>query len=150
MIGIKQKDKVGSEKMGDLNTIIGKGTVVDGTFTVQSSLRVDGKIKGKVTATDSLIVGKDGEVDGEISVKNAIIGGKVKGKINASGRVVFEASSVFNGEVKTAKLVIVEGAVFNGNCLMHEETQLSKPESKPAFKAAKPSEKITPLNQTKP
>jgi len=150
MIGIKEKGKVGSEKMGELNTIIGKGTVVDGTFTVHSSLRVDGKIKGKVTATDSLIVGKDGEIDGEMSVKNAVIGGKVKGKINASGKVVFEASSVFNGELKTSKLVIVEGAVFNGNCLMHEETQVSKPESRPTFKTAKPLEKTTPAEETKP
>ena len=51
-------------------------------------------------------------------MKNAIIGGKVRGKIHATGRIVLEENSVFHGELKTAKLVIAEGAVFEGVCSM--------------------------------
>jgi cytoskeletal protein CcmA (bactofilin family) len=106
---------------GELNTIIGRGSVIEGTLTVQSSLRVDGKIIGSVNVADSLIVGKDGEIEGEVRVKNAVIGGKVKNKIIASGKVVLEAKSVVYGEVKTSRLVIDEGAVFEGRCLMSED-----------------------------
>ena len=106
---------------GELNTIIGRGSVIDGTLTVQSSLRVDGKIIGAVNVADSLIVGKEGEIEGEVRVKNAVIGGKVKNKIIASGKVVLEAKSVVYGEVITSRLVIDEGAVFEGRCTMGEE-----------------------------
>lgn len=106
---------------GELNTIIGRGSVIEGTLTVNSSLRVDGKIIGTVQVADSLIVGKDGEIEGEVRVKNAVIGGKVKNKIIASGKVVLEAKSVVHGEVKTARLVIDEGAVFEGKCTMGED-----------------------------
>ena len=58
MLGKKDMDDF--DKSGDLNTIIGKGSVVEGTVKVQSSLRVDGRIKGQVSTTDSLVIGKEG------------------------------------------------------------------------------------------
>lgn len=116
-----KKDMAEFDRSGDLNTIIGKGTLVEGDIKVQSSLRVDGRIKGRVTTSDSLVVGKEGEIEGEVSVKNAVIGGKVQGKVHATGKVVLEANSRFNGELKTAKLVIDEGAVFEGVCSMGQE-----------------------------
>jgi cytoskeletal protein CcmA (bactofilin family) len=122
MLGKKDMDDF--EKTGDLNTIIGKGSVVDGTVKVQSSLRVDGRIKGQVTTTDSLVIGKEGEIEGEIRVKNAIVGGRVKGKVFASGKVVLEAKSSFHGELKTSKLVIDEGAIFEGVCSMSDDGKM--------------------------
>jgi cytoskeletal protein CcmA (bactofilin family) len=106
---------------GELNTIIGRGSVIEGALTVQSSLRVDGKVIGSLNVADSLIVGKEGEIEGEVRVKNAVIGGKVKNKIIASGKVVLEAKSVVYGEVRTSRLVIDEGAIFEGRCAMSEE-----------------------------
>ncbi len=116
MIGRKNGDEF--EAGGNLNTMLGKGSSFEGTLKVQSTLRVDGKIKGNVSASESLVVGKEGDINGEVVVRNAVIGGKLKGKLTASGKVVLEASSVFLGEMKTGKLVIHEGAVFEGNCSM--------------------------------
>lgn len=115
-----KKEIVESERSGELNTVIGKGTVIDGLLTVQSSLRVDGRVQGQVQATDSLVVGKDGEIEGEVKVRNAIIGGRVKNRILATGKVVLEAHAIVHGELKTGKLVIDEGAVFDGNCAMND------------------------------
>ena len=129
MLGRKDIDDI--ERGGDLNTIIGKGSIVDGTIKIKNSIRVDGSIKGKITTTNSLIVGKEGEIDGEVRVKNIIVGGKVKGKIFASVKVVLESKSFFQGEIKTSKLVIDEGATFDGICSMnYEDKILSLPDSK--------------------
>jgi cytoskeletal protein CcmA (bactofilin family) len=115
-----KKEIVETDRTGDLNTVIGKGSVIEGHVTVQNSLRIDGRILGQVQVSDSLIVGKDGEIDGEVRVKNAIIGGRVKNRILATGKVVLESHAIVHGEVKTTKLVIDEGAVFDGNCAMSE------------------------------
>jgi cytoskeletal protein CcmA (bactofilin family) len=115
-----------STASGNLNTIIGKGSSFEGTMKVQSTLRVDGKVKGNITTTDSLVIGKEGDINGDVAVRNAIIGGKLKGKLIASGKVVLEANSAFNGELKTSKLVIDEGAVFEGNCQMGALPELAK------------------------
>jgi cytoskeletal protein CcmA (bactofilin family) len=122
MLGKKDMDDF--DKSGDLNTIIGKGSVVEGTVKVQSSLRVDGRIKGQVSTTDSLVIGKEGEIEGEVRVKHAIVGGRIKGKIFASGKVVLESKSAFHGELKTSKLVIEEGAVFEGVCSMTDDGKM--------------------------
>ena len=117
MLGKKTSEEFTNS--GNLNTIIGKGSTFEGNLKVQSTLRVDGKIKGDITTSDSIFVGKDGNIDGEVKVRNAIIGGKFKGKLHASGKVVLEANSTFSGELMTSKLVIDEGAVFEGNCSMN-------------------------------
>lgn len=122
MLGKKDEQALG--RSGELNTIIGKGSSLEGTLKVENSLRVDGKIKGHVTTTDSLVIGKEGDIEGEIIAKNAIIGGRVRGKINATGKVVLEAKAFFQGEMKTSRLVIDDGAVFDGRCSMQKDGKL--------------------------
>jgi len=122
MLGKKDENAVA--RSGDLNTIVGKGSSLEGTLKVENSIRVDGRIKGHVTTTDSLVIGKEGEIEGEIIAKNAIIGGRVRGKISATGKVVLEAKALFQGEMKTARLVIDDGAVFDGRCSMQKDGKL--------------------------
>jgi len=125
-----KKEVVENDRSGELNTVIGKGTIIEGLLTVQNSLRVDGRVYGQVQASDSLVVGKDGEIEGEIKARNAIIGGRVKNRILATGKVVLEAHAIVHGEVKTGKLVIDEGAIFDGNCAMSENGRpLALPEN---------------------
>ena len=130
MLGKKEAEEI--ERSGELNTIIGKGSIVEGTIKVQNSIRVDGRISGQVSTTDSLVIGKEGEVEGEVRVKNIVVGGLMKGKIFASGKVVLESKSSFNGDIKTSKLVINDGAIFDGTCSMSEEGKvLALPKAAP-------------------
>ncbi len=103
---------------GKINTLIGKGSVVEGTLRVESSARVDGKIKGKVYVTDTLTLGPNGVLEADVEVKRAIIGGRVKGNLKASERVELGAKAVVEGDVITKSLIIEEGAVFDGQSLM--------------------------------
>ncbi|HEX9975589.1 MAG TPA: polymer-forming cytoskeletal protein [bacterium] len=122
MLGKKDEQALG--RSGELNTIIGKGSSLEGTLKVENSLRVDGRIKGHITTTDSLVIGKEGDIEGEIIAKNAIIGGRVRGKINATGKIVLESKAFFHGEMKTSRLVIDDGAVFDGRCSMQKDGKL--------------------------
>ena len=106
------------EKAGELNTILGKGTKFEGKVEVQHSLRIDGRFEGDVITTETLVIGKDGEVIGNTKAKDVIIGGKLNGTVVAEGKIVLESKAEFRGEMKTNKLVIDEGAIFEGNCSM--------------------------------
>lgn len=106
------------EKPSELNTILGKGSVFEGNIKVEQSLRIDGRVKGDVSAGDTMIVGVEGEVRGNVKVKNLILGGKVIGTVIAPGRVVLESKAELHGELKTSKLIIDEGAIFDGKCSM--------------------------------
>lgn len=129
----KDKSEESFNNMGDINTIIGKGTSFVGNISVQNSVRVDGVFKGNIKSSESIVIGKDGEVNGEIEVKNAIVGGKVVGKLFASGKVTLENTSGFEGELKTTRLIIDEGAAFNGNCQMPGGSKAALSDKKSAF-----------------
>ncbi|HNY91282.1 MAG: Polymer-forming cytoskeletal [bacterium ADurb.Bin431] len=109
-----------TDKPGELGTILGKGAVVDGNIKVEHSLRVDGKVVGDVTSGDTLIVGAEGEIKGNVKVKNLVLGGRINGSVLSPGRTVLEARSELRGELKTGKLVIDEGAIFDGKCSMSD------------------------------
>ncbi len=117
-----RKGKTNTEfgRGGELNTIVGKGTVVEGDMKVKNSLRIDGLVKGNVNTTDTIIVGKDGEVEGRVRAKHLLLGGKVKGNVFASGRVFLESTASVFGDIKAVRLVVDEGAIFDGKCTMNE------------------------------
>lgn len=125
MLGKKEEGEV--VRPGDLNTIIGKGSVLEGTLKVESGIRIDGKVKGNISTKESLFIGTQGEIEGEITAKNAIIGGKVDGKINATGKIVLESRATFHGEMKASRLIIDDGAIFDGQCTMKDGTKMSSP-----------------------
>jgi cytoskeletal protein CcmA (bactofilin family) len=130
-----------------ISTIIAKGTKIEGNIHMQGSLRIDGDVKGKVTSSETLTVGAAGVVDGEVHVKEAIVGGKIMGNLTASQKVELESNASILGDVKTRTFVIKEGGVFHGQCFMREEaaqktkektTEPLKLEPKPATMPPKP------------
>ena len=111
---------------GELNTIVGKGSIITGDLNVQSSLRVDGTVKGNVQCADTVVLGKGGRIEGDVRAKNILLAGDVVGNVLSEGKVLLEASSSVSGDVKAARLVVDDGAVFDGKCAMKTATNRAK------------------------
>ncbi len=107
--------KTSTETASSELNFIGKGTLVKGEISTESSLRVDGTVKGKIICKNTLTIGETGRVEGEIQAANAIVGGKIQGKIHVNQKLVLESKSSLIGELKASKLIIDEGAVFQGS-----------------------------------
>lgn len=121
----------------DLN-IIGPGTTVEGKILSVGSIRIDGRVTGEITASESLTLGLAGEIEGNIEAKNVTIGGKIKGAINAQDKVVFESKAVIRGDVRAKRLVIDEGAVFDGNVTMADSRGILPSKNPQTFSHPKP------------
>ncbi len=102
----------------ELATIIGQEAALEGKLTAKHAMRIEGQIKGELTSTDTITVGSTGKVEGTLNAENVVIGGQVDGNIKAGGRVTLEAGSRFTGDLEAAKLVITDGAIFNGHSVM--------------------------------
>lgn len=133
-MALKENGAVSSST--DLN-FFGGGTVIDGTIRATNSVRVDGKIKGKLICKNTLTIGVNGEIEGDVEAKNAIIGGKIKGRIKVTEKLVLEAKSVLIGDLKASKLLIDEGAVFEGTSDMGKK-EPAEGETKPIPNLNKP------------
>ena len=114
----RSKNGSANTQPDSLNTILGKGSVINGTVKIESSVRLDGRLIGELHSTGAVTIGSDGNVDGNIFARSAVIGGKVKGSIETTDHIVLEDRSVVIGDLKTSKLTIDEGAMFEGNCDM--------------------------------
>ncbi len=118
-----------TEKMfdfGNMVSVIGPEAYFKGTVTAKGSIRVDGKMDGSITEAAAVIIGEGGMVAGDISCENATIGGEVKGNIAAARSVELLSSAKVTGDVRTAKIVIEEGAYFNGRCTMTQAESLAE------------------------
>jgi len=117
---IKPGKKEEVEMDGNMNTLIGKDSVITGTIDVKGPLRIDGKVKGQVNSSDTVTVGAGGDVEAELNCKVATISGKVSGNIVATEKVELQAKAEISGDLKTKSLVIEQGAIFCGSCNMKE------------------------------
>lgn len=107
---------------GELNTFVGKGSTVNGNLKIENSLRIDGKVKGDVSCTETVVLGKGGKIEGNVTAKHVMLAGEVKGNISAEGKVFLETTAAVTGDIQAVKLVIDEGAMFDGSCAMSEQS----------------------------
>jgi cytoskeletal protein CcmA (bactofilin family) len=118
-------------KEGRLSGFVGHGTTLTGETSFQMMLRVDGHLTGTVSSEGgTLLVGTNGQVDANVSVGVAQINGTVNGDIVATEKIHLGRTAQVIGNIATPKLVIEDGAAFEGSCSMlkareNQEQQLS-------------------------
>lgn len=103
------------------STVIGAGTVLEGTLKAGMSARIDGTINGDVTSSGTIVVASEGVVNGNISAADIKISGVVNGNVVATGKLELVADGKLIGDIKAASLSIAETAIFEGNCKMQSE-----------------------------
>ena len=109
--------------MADKNAIkelnlLGAGTSVEGKIRTQGSIRIDGKLVGEVHAAENVAIGLTGEIEGMINGRIVTVGGKIRGNVTAVDKLVLEGKAVVRGDVRAARLVVDEGAQFDGRVSM--------------------------------
>lgn len=114
----KDKERESGAKGAEVIGIIGKGMTLEGKLTFSETVRIDGSFKGEIDATGSMVVGDGGYVEGNIKVGSAIVTGEIKGVLEASVRVELRAPAKMFGDIKTPNLIIGDGVVFEGSCVM--------------------------------
>jgi cytoskeletal protein CcmA (bactofilin family) len=104
--------------MGDVNTLVGRGSHFEGKMTFEGVVRIDGSFAGEIVSDDTLIIGEGAEVRAELDVATLVIYGIVYGNIRASNCVEIHAPGHLVGNVVSPQLVVERGAIFDGNCRM--------------------------------
>lgn len=106
------------EAQRDLNGFLDRGSRMDGELHFEASFRVDGVLEGTVRSRGQLVVGEQGEVDGEVVVAQVLVSGEVRGSIEASEQIHIAPGGRVLADISTPSLMIEDGAVFEGRCTM--------------------------------
>lgn len=96
-------------------SFIGPGLRIMGDCESGDTIRIEGIVEGGVRAKKAVVVGKDGRVSGDIETADAKIAGTVQGKLEIGSRLELAASSVIDGEIRAARMLLEEGGVVNGS-----------------------------------
>jgi cytoskeletal protein CcmA (bactofilin family) len=103
-------------------SVVGPGTKIEGTVIAAGSLRVEGEVKGKITAEGEVSLSPQGRVEANIQAGSITLGGRVKGNLTAKGNVTLPADSRLDGNIRGHNADV--GGVVMGNVLVKGTAKL--------------------------
>ena len=96
--------------------VIGKGVSIKGQIFSNEDLVIDGEIEGTVEAHDHRVtVGPNGRVQAGIKSREIVAQGTIHGNVEATDKIDIKKDARLVGDIKTARIVIEDGAYFKGS-----------------------------------
>ncbi len=137
-----KKDRLPSVS-GKIENVLGGNTSFTGTIQSDENIRIDGVYQGHIETAGNVIVGPSAKVLADIVANAVQVWGAVKGNITAQGRLEILPAGRIWGDIQVGSLLIDEGGVFRGQCIMGGEQveplllpdRGQKPEASPAEEA---------------
>jgi len=99
-------------------SVLGPTLRFRGELSAQEDLVIQGSVEGSITHTQSLTIGTDGTMKGDIRARVIVIDGKVEGDLYATESVNIRATAKVKGNVFAPRVGITEGAFFQGQVEM--------------------------------
>jgi cytoskeletal protein CcmA (bactofilin family) len=114
------KSKAADEANAALRVMnqFGQGTTINGDVITDGDVRIDGKVTGNITSRSKVVIGATAIIEGNIICQNAYIDGRVNGTIEVMELLILSKTAYVQCDIKMKKLVVEEGAKFNGKCSM--------------------------------
>ena len=106
------------DAVGEVNTLLGRGSEFEGKLTFEGTVKIDGKLSGEIFSDDVLIIGEGAEVHAEIDIGEIIIKGTIIGNVRAKRAVEIHAPGRVHGDITTPSLQIDKGVIFEGRSIM--------------------------------
>ncbi|MHB8744691.1 MAG: bactofilin family protein [Sulfuricaulis sp.] len=102
-----------------IDTLIGDKTDVKGDIVFSGGLRIDGKVRGNITAkgdgNSTLVLSEHAVVTGNVSVPHIVTNGSIKGNVRAVERIELQPKAEITGDIYYKVIEMALGAVVNGN-----------------------------------
>lgn len=117
MFAQEKKNRPTSELSKEQNKI-SQGTNIKGDIEGKGSFRIDGNVEGTLKTPGKVVVGKEGNITGDLVCENADIEGKFSGTLNISGTLSLRSTAIIEGEATVGQLAVEPGATFNATCTM--------------------------------
>jgi cytoskeletal protein CcmA (bactofilin family) len=104
-----------------LTAFIDQGSQFAGKLSFKDTVRIDGCFEGEISSENTLIVGESGSITATIRSQIVVISGEVHGEITGTAQVILHKTARVDGTIQTARLVVEDGAVFNGRIEMNQK-----------------------------
>jgi cytoskeletal protein CcmA (bactofilin family) len=94
---------------------IGKSVAIRGDVVSAEDLSIDGQVDGTIVVGDhNLTIGVGAVIHAQLNARTILISGSVTGNVIAADRIEIRETGSVEGELKTPRLAVREGAVVRG------------------------------------
>lgn len=113
-------------EIAEVNSVsrISEGASIVGDITSSNDIRIDGRVKGKITSEGRIVIGEHAVVEGTLMCANLDLWGKVEGEIFVKELLSLKASASVKGNLSMRKFHVEIGAVLDGVCKMIDAESL--------------------------
>lgn len=95
---------------------IGKAVMIKGQIFSREDLIIDGEVEGTVEAQEHrLTIGPNGKVQAGVKAREIVVLGSINGNVEATEKIDIRKDARLVGDIKTARIVIEDGAYFKGS-----------------------------------
>lgn len=115
-------------------SLLAPGCEIEGTCTVQGTVRIHGKIKGDLVgmAGSTVMICETAVIEGNVHVDEVWIDGFIRGNVRAQTKVVIASSGRVIGNVVAPSVQVQFGAHFDGTCAMEKPDLIAGLSPEPA------------------
>lgn len=110
-----------SKSNNRIDSLIGAGTVIEGNVSFSGGLRVDGEIRGNVSALGehpgTLVLSEHARIEGEVNVPHLVINGTINGPVHSGDTLELQPNAKVTGDVEYNSIEIQLGAVVQGRLI---------------------------------
>ena len=98
------------------NAVLGKSVIVKGQIISREDLTIDGEVEGTVELHEHrLTIAANGRVKASVKARELVVLGTIQGDVETSDKIDIRKDAKLVGDIKTARIVIEDGAYFKGN-----------------------------------
>jgi len=109
------------------NAVLGRSVLVKGQILSREDLTIDGEVEGTIEMQEHrLTIGPNGKVRASVKAREIIVLGTLHGNVETGDRIDIRKEAKLVGDIKTARIVIEDGAYFKGNVDI-TRAEVSKP-----------------------
>ena len=95
---------------------IGKAVKINGQIYSKEDLYVDGDVEGTIELQEHrLTIGPNGKVHSSVKAREVVVLGNIQGNVDASDKLEIRKDARLVGDIKTARIIIEDGAYFKGS-----------------------------------
>lgn len=111
------------DKKQEIEKVLDVDASMQGTLIFKDSvnLKINGTFEGVLNTRGSLMIGEQAVVNADITGESIVIAGKVNGNVTALKELKLISPARVVGDIRSPRLSIAEGAIFDGTSRMLEK-----------------------------
>ncbi|MNO70912.1 Polymer-forming cytoskeletal [compost metagenome] len=114
------KSKTATLDPNTTDTLIGEGSVFEGSIKSAAGIRIEGQVIGNIECEGDVTIGEKGSARSNITARNIIIAGTVTGDVHAKSKLSITSKGKLYGNLTAVSLSIEEGSIFEGTSRMEK------------------------------